>query len=34
MLYFHTAADVDGHRGQITGTLVHGELVRSVDAAE
>ena len=29
MLYFQTAANFDGHRGQITGTLVHGELVDS-----
>ena len=34
MLYFQTAGDVDGHRGQVTGTLVHGEWVRSVAATE
>lgn len=34
MLYFQTAADVDGHRGQITRTLVQGKFVRSVAAAE
>ena len=34
MLYFQIAADVDGQRGQVTGMLVQGELVRSVAAAE
>jgi hypothetical protein len=31
---FQTAADVDGQRGHVTGTLVEGKLVRSVAAAE
>ena len=34
MLYFQTVGDVDGQSGQTIGTLVQGELVRSVAAEE
>ena len=32
ILYFQTVEDAAGHKGQETGTLVHGELVDSVAA--
>ena len=32
MLYFHTALDVEGHNGQMTGTFVQGEWVASFAA--
>ena len=34
MLYFQTQPNFDGHKGQMTGTFVQGELIRSVKAAE
>lgn len=34
ILYFQMAGEVDGHSGQITGTFVHGEFMRSVNVAK